>query len=117
MAGLRPSGGYRDSCSFQTTTIIYDATYWFREKFLDARSRTVDQMVQAVRSGRQNIDEGSRAAAASPNGIGREEQIRQISQIKSRTARCAAVPWCSEPTRAPENSSGAAPLTPIADEW
>lgn len=62
---LRPSGGYRATCSFQTATIIYDATYWFCEKFLDSRSRTVDQMVQAARSGRQNIAEGSRAAATS----------------------------------------------------
>lgn len=62
---MRPSGGYRTTCSFQTATIIYDATYWFCEKFLDARSRTVDQMVQAARSGRQNIAEGSRAAATS----------------------------------------------------
>jgi len=38
---------------------------WFCEKFLDSRSRTVDQMVQASRSGRQNIAEGSRAAATS----------------------------------------------------
>ena len=62
---LRPSGGYRATCSFQTATIIYDATVWFCEKFLDARCRTVDQMVQAARSGRQNIAEGSRAAATS----------------------------------------------------
>ena len=65
MSKMRPSGGYRTTCSFQTATIIYDATYWFCEKFLDARSRTVDQMVQAARSGRQNIAEGSRAAATS----------------------------------------------------
>lgn len=65
MGKLRPSGGYRDSCSFQTATIVYDATVWFCEKFLDPRSRTVDQMVQAARSGRQNIAEGSRAAATS----------------------------------------------------
>ena len=65
MSKFRPSGGYRATCSFQTATIIYDATYWFCEKFLDARSRTVDQMVQAGRSGRQNIAEGSRAAATS----------------------------------------------------
>ena len=63
MKKLRPSGGYRDTASFQTATIIYDATVWFCEKFLDPRSRTVDQMVQAARSGRQNIAEGSRAAA------------------------------------------------------
>lgn len=60
---LRPSGGYRSTASFQTATLIYDATYWFCEKFVDHRSRTVDQMVQASRSGRQNIAEGSRAAA------------------------------------------------------
>jgi four helix bundle suffix protein len=65
MSKLRPSGGYRTTCSFQTATILYDATYWFCEKFLDSRSRTVDQMVQAARSGRQNIAEGSRAAATS----------------------------------------------------
>jgi four helix bundle suffix protein len=62
---LRPSGGYRKTASFQTATLIYDATYWFCEKFLDVRSRTVDQMVQAARSGRQNIAEGSRASATS----------------------------------------------------
>ena len=65
MAKIRPSGGYRDTCSFQTATLIYDATVWFCEKFLDPRSRTVDQMVQAARSGRQNIAEGSRASATS----------------------------------------------------
>jgi restriction system protein len=62
---MRPSGGYRSLRSFQAATLIYDATYWFCEKFLDSRSRTVDQMVQAARSGRQNIAEGSRAAATS----------------------------------------------------
>ena len=60
---LRPSGGYRKSASFQVATLIYDATYWFCERFVDRYSRTVDQMVQAARSGRQNIAEASRAAA------------------------------------------------------
>lgn len=55
MKKLRPSGGYRDTASFQTATLIYDATVWFCEKFLDPRSRMVDQMTQAARSGRQNI--------------------------------------------------------------
>jgi restriction system protein len=62
---IRPSGGYRQTVSFQTATIIYDATWWFCEKFLDSRSRLVDQMVQAARSGRQNLAEGSRASATS----------------------------------------------------
>ncbi|HEV7669569.1 MAG TPA: four helix bundle suffix domain-containing protein [Thermoanaerobaculia bacterium] len=47
------------------TTIIYDATVSFCARFVDKRSRTVDQMVQAARSGRQNIAEGSRASATS----------------------------------------------------
>lgn len=50
---LRPSGGYRSTASFQTATLIYDATVWFCEKFVNARS------------GRQNIAEGSRASATS----------------------------------------------------
>ena len=62
---LRPSGGYRRLRSFQAATIIYDATVSFCERFVDRRSRTVDQMVQAARSGRQNIAEGSRASATS----------------------------------------------------
>ncbi len=62
---LRPSGGYRDLRSFQTATIVYDATVSFCDRFVDKRSRLVDQMVQAARSGRQNIAEGSRASATS----------------------------------------------------
>lgn len=65
MSRIRKSCGYRKLCTFQTSTIIYDATVWFCEKFINQRSRTVDQMVQAARSGRQNIAEGSRAAATS----------------------------------------------------
>lgn len=62
---LRPSGGYRALHSFQVTTIIYDGTVSFCERFVDQRSRLVDQMTQAARSGRQNIAEGSRASATS----------------------------------------------------
>jgi restriction system protein len=65
MAKIRPGGGYRDLHSFQIATVIYDATYWFCERFLEPRSRMSDQMVQAARSGRKNIAEGSRAAATS----------------------------------------------------
>ncbi len=64
---VRPSGGYRKLRSFQVATIIYDTTVSFCDRFLDKRSRTVDQMVQAARSGRQNIAEGSRASATSSN--------------------------------------------------
>ena len=60
---LRPSGGYRKLRSYQVATVIYDATVSFCERFMDKRSRTVDQMVQAARSCGKNIAEGSRAAA------------------------------------------------------
>jgi four helix bundle suffix protein len=62
---LRPSGGYRQLRSFRVATIIYDATVSFCERFMDKRLRTVDQMVQAARGGRQNIAEGTRATATS----------------------------------------------------
>lgn len=62
---LRPHGGYRRLRSFQVTEIIYDGTVAFCERFVNKRSRTHDQMVQAARSGRQNIAEGSRASATS----------------------------------------------------
>lgn len=78
MKKLRPSGGYRSTASFQTTTLIYDATVWFCEKFLDPRSRTVDQMVQAARSGRQNIAEGSRASATSS-----QTELRLVNVARS----------------------------------
>lgn len=62
---LRPSGGYRKLRSFQVATVIYDGTVRFCRRFVDDRSRTLDQMVQAARSGRQNIAEGNRAGAVS----------------------------------------------------
>lgn len=75
---LRPAGGYRRLASFETATLIYDATVWFCEKFLDPRSRLVDQMVMAARSGRQNIAEGSRFAATSS-----QTELRLLNTARS----------------------------------
>jgi restriction system protein len=58
-------GGYRELKSYQMAEVIYDATVVFRERFIDRRSRTNDQMVQAARSGKQNIAEGSMASGTS----------------------------------------------------
>ena len=58
-------GGYRDLKSYQAAEIVYDATVAFCDRFIDRRSRTVDQMVQAARSGKQNIAEASQASATS----------------------------------------------------
>lgn len=62
---IGPHGGYRDLKSYQNTEIIHDATVVFCDRFVDRRSRTHDQMVQAARSGKQNIAEGSMASATS----------------------------------------------------
>ena len=58
-------GGYRKLKSFQQAELVYDATVKFCDRFIDKRSRTHDQMVQAARSGRQNIAEGSQASGTS----------------------------------------------------
>ncbi|MDY0357988.1 MAG: four helix bundle suffix domain-containing protein [Sedimentisphaerales bacterium] len=58
-------GGYRRLKSYQTAEIVHDATVAFVARFIDRRSRTTDQMVQAARSGKQNIAEASQASATS----------------------------------------------------
>lgn len=62
---IPPHGGYRKLRSFQVAQLVYYATVVFCERFVDKRSRTHDQMVQAARSGVQNIAEGSKASATS----------------------------------------------------
>ncbi|WP_334319591.1 four helix bundle suffix domain-containing protein [Termitidicoccus mucosus] len=62
---IPPHGGYEKLFSFQKARIVYDGTVRFCERFVDKRSRTTDQMIQAARSGKQNIIEGSQASAAS----------------------------------------------------
>ena len=58
-------GGYRKLKSFQVAQVIYDVTVRFCDRYIDKRSRTHDQMVQAARSGVQNIAEGSQASGTS----------------------------------------------------
>jgi len=58
-------GGYKKLLSYQKAEIVYDATVSFCNRFIDKRSRTHDQMIQAARSGKQNIIEGSMASATS----------------------------------------------------
>ncbi len=58
-------GGYRKLKSFQVAQLVYDVTVRFCDRYIEKRSRTHDQMVQAARSGVQNIAEGSQASATS----------------------------------------------------
>lgn len=62
---IPPHGGYRDLQSYRMAEIVYDATVVFCDRFISKASRTHDQMVQAARSGKQNIAEGCMASGTS----------------------------------------------------
>ncbi len=62
---IPPHGGYQGLQSYQMSEIVYDATVVFCNRYINIRSRTHDQMVQAARSGKQNIAEGSMASGTS----------------------------------------------------
>ena len=75
---LPPHGGYRDLKAFQNAEIIHDGTVAFCRRFFKATDRTVDQMVQAARSGKQNIAEGS-----SMSGTSRGSELRLIGVARA----------------------------------
>ena len=62
---IPPHGGYQSLLSYQKSQIVFDATVYFCKRFLEKWDRTYDQMVQAARSGKQNIIEGSQASGTS----------------------------------------------------
>ena len=62
---LPKRGNYRGLIAYQKAECIYDITFYFAHTHLDKSDRTIDQMVQAARSGKQNIAEGSAASATS----------------------------------------------------
>ncbi len=62
---IPPHGGYENLLSYQKAQIVYDATVYFTARFLHKKDRTCDQMVQAARSGKQNIVEGSQISGTS----------------------------------------------------
>lgn len=75
---LPQKGNYRKLIAFQKAECIYDITYYFAHAYFEKGDRTIDQMVQAARSGRQNIAEGSAAAATSA-----ETEIKLINVARA----------------------------------
>lgn len=75
---IGPHGGYRNLKSYQNAEIVHDATVAFCRRFVDRRSRTHDQMVQAARSGKQNIAEGSMAS-----GTSRKTELKLVSVARA----------------------------------
>jgi four helix bundle suffix protein len=71
-------GGYENLFAYQKALVVYDATVYFCDRFIDKRSRTHDQMVQAARSGKQNILEGSEAS-----GISKETEIKLVGVARA----------------------------------
>ncbi len=66
---IPPHGGYENLLSNQRAEVVFDATVRFCESLLSPRDRTVDQTVQAARSGKQNIIEGSVASGTSKSVV------------------------------------------------
>jgi four helix bundle suffix protein len=75
---IPPHGGYRKLISYQKSEIIYDATVVFTERYFGKYDRTKEQMVQAARSGKQNIAEASMASATS-----KETEIKLTNVAKA----------------------------------
>jgi four helix bundle suffix protein len=75
---IPPHGGYRNLISYQKAEIIYDGTMYFTTRFYRKPDRTIDQMVQAARSGKQNIAEASVASATS-----KETEIKLTNVAKA----------------------------------
>ena len=75
---IPPHGGYEELLSFQKTRVVYDATVAFCDRFIKRGDRTRDQMVQAARSGKQNILEGSQAS-----GTSKEAEIKLINVARA----------------------------------
>src|SRR5436190_18011974 len=78
-SGFLPKhGSYRKLLSYQKAEVIYDITFRFCQRFLNRGDRTIDQMVQAARSGKQNIAEGSQASSTS-----KETEIKLTNVARS----------------------------------
>ncbi len=75
---ILPHGGYQKLESYQNSVIIFDATNDFCARFLKKGDRTVDQMIQAARSGKQNIVEGCEAS-----GISTETEIKLLGVARA----------------------------------
>ena len=62
---IAPRGDYRTLLSFQKAEVIFDITFRFARRFLEKSDRTIDQMIQAARSGKKNLLEGSKVGTTS----------------------------------------------------
>jgi four helix bundle suffix protein len=77
-AFIPPHGQYQELPSYQKAEVVYDLTFHFCERFLKRGDRTIDQMIQAARSGKRNIAEGSQASGGS-----KEMEIKLVNVARA----------------------------------
>jgi four helix bundle suffix protein len=75
---IPPHGHYQELLSYQKAEAVYDLTFHFCERFLKRGARTIDQMIQAAHSGKQNIAEGSQASGGS-----KEMEIKLVNVARA----------------------------------
>ena len=75
---ILPHGNYRELLSYKKAKVVYDVTFAFCGRFLVRGDRTIDQMIQAARSGKQNILEGSKAS-----GTSKETEIKLTNTARA----------------------------------
>ena len=103
---IEPHGGYANLKSYQMSELVYDAATVFCNRFIDRRSRTHDQMVQAARSGKQNIAEGSMASGTSRKtelklvGVARASLEELLLDCKDYLRQRGLALWGKEDSRA-----------------
>ncbi len=102
---IPPRGGYTHLLSYRKAEIVYDATIYFCDRFFEKRDRTRDQMIQATRSGKQNIIEGSQASGTPKEtelrltNVARvrpltESALRAIAEVASKNGNQPSVASC-----------------------
>ncbi len=99
---IPPHGGYQNLLAYQKALVVFDATVYFCDRFIDKRSRTHDQMVQAARSGKQNILEGSEASGTSKEaeikltGVARASQEELLEDYRDFMRNSQIQEWESD---------------------
>ena len=99
---IPPHGGYKNLLSYHKALVVYQATLYFCNRFIDKISRTHDQMVQAARSGKQNILEGSQASGTSKQtelfltGVARASQEELIEDYRDFMREHRIEEWPAE---------------------
>jgi restriction system protein len=109
---IPPHGGYKNLLSYQSATIVYDLTVEFCERYMSYKTnksyRTYDQMVQAARSGKQNIAEGSQASGTSKKtelkliGVARASQAELLADYEDYLRQHGFLLWAKDDSRVRE---------------